>query len=218
MRLLFGGKGTMDKRIFGYARVSSKEQNLDRQLMALQKYVKPENILVDKASGKDLNRESYRALKGALGLRAGDILYITSLDRLSRNKEEIKQELQWFQDNKICLKILDLPTSLVEVPEGQEWIIEMIQNILIEVLASIAQQERLTIRKRQREGIEVAKKRGKHLGRPEVRIPDDFEKIYLEWKAGKMTARRAMQMLGLKSSTFYRMVQKHQDKSDSKAY
>lgn len=159
MRLLFGWKGTMDKRIFGYARVSSKEQNLDRQLISLQKYVKPENILVDKASGKDLNRESYRALKGTLGLRAGDILYITSLDRLSRNIEEIKQELQWLQNNKICLKILDLPTSLVEVPDGQEWIIEMIRNILIEVLASIAQQERLTIRKRQREGIETAKRK-----------------------------------------------------------
>lgn len=206
----------MDKRIFGYARVSSKEQNLDRQLIALQKYVEPENILVDKASGKDLNRESYRALKGALGLRVGDILYITSLDRLSRNKEEIKQELQWFQDNKICLKILDLPTSLVEVPDGQEWIIEMIQNILIEVLASIAQQERLTIRKRQREGIEAAKQRGKHLGRPEIKMPNEFEKVYLEWKAGKITARRAMQTLGLKSSTFYRMVQKYQEKSGSK--
>lgn len=206
----------MDKRIFGYARVSSKEQNLDRQLIALQRYVEPKNILVDKASGKDLNRESYRALKGALGLRAGDILYITSLDRLSRNKGEIKQELQWFQDNKICLKILDLPTSLVEVPDGQEWIVEMIQNILIEVLASIAQQERLTIRKRQREGIEAAKQRGKHLGRPEIKMPDEFEKVYLEWKAGKVTARRAMKILGLKSSTFYRMVQKYQEKCPEK--
>ncbi|MDY3918207.1 MAG: recombinase family protein [Candidatus Limivivens sp.] len=121
----------MDRRIFGYARVSSKEKNLDRQILELQKYVKPENILVDKASGKDLNREGYQALKGALGLRAGDILYITSLDRLSRNKEETKRELQWFKENKVCLKILDLPTSLVEVPKGQEWILEMIQNILM---------------------------------------------------------------------------------------
>lgn len=206
----------MEKRIFGYARVSSKEQNLDRQVIALQKYVEPDNILVDKASGKDLNRESYQALKGVLGLRGGDTLYITSLDRLSRNKEEIKQELQWFQENKIHLKILDLPTSLVEVPDGQEWIIEMIQNILIEVLASIAEQERLTIRKRQREGIEAAKQRGKHLGRPGIKEPVEFEKVYLEWKAEKITARRAMQTLGLKSSTFYRMVQKYQEKSDSK--
>ena len=144
-------------RIFGYARVSSREQNLDRQVMALKQYVNEENILTDKSSGKDLDRPAYQALKGALGLREGDTLVITSLDRLSRNKTDIKSELQWFQQKKVRLKILDLPTSLIEVPDGQKWIIDMIQNILIEVLASIAEQERLTIRKRQQEGIRVAK-------------------------------------------------------------
>ncbi len=206
----------MEKRIFGYARVSSKEQNLDRQIIALQKYVSKENILVDKASGKNLERASYQALKGALGLRKGDILFITSLDRLSRNKVEIKQELQWFKDNGICLRILDLPTSLIEVPEGQEWIIEMIQNILIEVLASIAEQERLTIRKRQREGIEAARMKGKHMGRPSVKVPDNFEMVYQQWNAGQITAKRAMQLLDLKSSTFYRLVQRYEGKSLSK--
>lgn len=205
------------KRVFGYARVSSKEQNLDRQIEALKKYVDTENILVDKASGKDLNRDAYQALKGALGLRSGDTLYITSLDRLSRNKEEIKQELQWFKEHEICLKILDLPTSLIEVPEGQEWIREMIQNILIEVLASVAQQERLMIRQRQREGIDAAKKRGKHFGRPEVKPPENFEQVYMRWKAGKITARRAMLESGLKKSTFYRLVGKYENKTVSKA-
>lgn len=99
-----------------------------------------------------------------MGLREGDTLIITSLDRLSRNKEDIKNELQWFQKKKVRLKILDLPTSLIEVPDGQQWIIEMIQNILIEVLSSIAEQERITIRKRQKEGIEAAKAKGKYLG------------------------------------------------------
>lgn len=135
---------------YGYARVSSTEQNLDRQILALKEFVSEENIVVDKASGKNTEREGYQALKGRLGLREGDTLYVTSLDRLSRNKEDIKQELQWFKEKKIRLKILDLPTSLVEVPEGQQWILEMIQNVLIEVLSSIAEQERLTIRKRQR--------------------------------------------------------------------
>lgn len=125
-------------RIFGYARVSSREQNLDRQIQALKKYVDAEHILTDKESGKNLNRPSYQALKGALGLRNGDTLVITSLDRLSRNKADIKQELQWFKEQNIRLKILDLPTSMVEVNKGQEWILDMIQNILIEVLASIA--------------------------------------------------------------------------------
>ena len=117
-------------RIFGYARVSSQEQNLDRQILALKEYVDEQNILSDKSSGKDLERPAYQALKGALGLREGDTLIITSLDRLSRNKEDIKNELQWFQKKKVRLKILDLPTSMIEVPDGQQWIINMIQNIL----------------------------------------------------------------------------------------
>ena len=196
----------MNGRSFGYARVSTKEQNLDRQLLALEKYVERESILIDKASGKDINRESYQALKGALGLREGDTLYITSLDRLSRNKQDIRQELEWFREKKVRLKILDLPTSLVEVPEGQEWILEMITNILVEVLSSIAEQERLTIRKRQAEGIEAAKRKGKHLGRPKKVIPDNFDEVYSRWKAGEITAVKAMKILNLPSSTFYRLV------------
>jgi DNA invertase Pin-like site-specific DNA recombinase len=178
--------------IYGYARVSSKEQNLDRQLMELSKYVPRENILTDKASGKDFERDSYKALKGALGLRKGDVLYITALDRLSRSKEGLKKELAWFKENEITVRILDLPTTLIEVPEGQEWIREMITNILLEVLSSMAEQERLTIRKRQAEGIAAAKAKGKHLGRPKLKMPDAFPMYYSEWKAGRITARQAM--------------------------
>lgn len=203
----------MGERVFGYARVSSKEQNLDRQILALEKYVKTENILVDKASGKDLERSAYQALKGALGLRRGDTLYITSLDRLSRSKADTKRELQWMKDKGIRLKILDLPTSLVEIPEGQQWIIEMIQNILIEVLSSIAEQERLTIRKRQREGIEAAKKKGKHLGRPLLAEPDNFKEVYREWKAGRTTAKEAMQAVGMKKTSFYRKVKEFEQRA-----
>lgn len=203
----------MGERIFGYARVSSKEQNLDRQILALEKYVKTENILVDKTSGKDLERSAYQALKGALGLRRGDTLYITSLDRLSRSKADTKQELQWMKDKGIRLKILDLPTSLVEAPEGQQWIIEMIQNILIEVLSSIAEQERLTIRKRQREGIEAARKKGKHLGRPPLAEPDNFKEVYREWKAGRTTAKEAMKAVGMEKTSFYRKVKEFEQRA-----
>lgn len=202
----------MDGRIFGYARVSSKEQHLDRQIDELQKYVPAKNILQDKSSGKDLERPAYKALKGALGLRRGDTLVITSLDRLSRNKENIRQELQWFSENEVRLMILDLPTSLIEVPSGQEWIIEMINNILIEVLASMAEQERLTIRKRQREGIESAKRKGKHLGRPRLVMPDNFIPVYKAWKDGKFTAKEAMKKLGMSSTSFYRMVKLYENK------
>jgi len=203
----------MSNRVMGYARVSSHEQNLDRQIIALKAYVPEENILVDKASGKNLERESYMALKGALGLREGDTLVITSLDRLSRNKADIKQELQWFKDHGVRLKILDLPTSMIEVPEGQTWILEMIQNILIEVLASIAEQERVTIKKRQREGIDAARLKGRHLGRPVSVRPDSFELVYSEWKCGKITAKKAMQRLGLSNATFYRMVKQYENES-----
>ena len=197
-------------RIFGYARVSSREQNLDRQIRELMKYVDAENILTDKSSGKDLKRPSYQALKGALGLREGVTLIITSLDRLSRNKEDIKNEIQWFQKKKVRLKILDLPTSLIEVPVGQEWIIDMIQNIMIEVLASVAEQERITIRKRQKEGIEAAKASGKHLGRPKINQPEEFDKVYGQWKRREITAVEAMRKMSLSSSTFYRMVRKYE--------
>lgn len=207
----------MDNKIMGYARVSSKEQHLDRQIEALSQYVAVENIIVDKQSGKDLERPGYHALKGALGLRSGDTLYIKSLDRLSRNKEDIKNELQWFKDNNVRLMILDLPTSMVQVPEGQEWIIEMINNILIEVLSSIAEQERVTIRARQKEGIEAAKKNGKQFGRPEVACPTEFPKIYLSWKSGEITAKQAMSSLQMSKSTFYRMVKKHEEKSVPKS-
>lgn len=202
-------------RIFGYARVSSREQNLDRQIVALKQYVDEQNILTDKFSGKDLERPAYQALKGALGLREGDTLVITSLDRLSRNKVDIKNELQWFQKKKVRLKILDLPTSLIEVPDGQQWIVDMIQNILIEVLASIAEQERLTIRKRQREGIEAAKAKGKHLGRPRVQQPEEFDDIYIQWKRKEITAVGAMRKMKLSSSTFYRMVKQYEAESKS---
>lgn len=204
----------MESRIFGYARVSSTEQNLDRQVMQLKQYVVDENILMDKASGKNLERPAYQALKGALGLRAGDTLIITSLDRLSRSKTDIKGELQWFQENKIRLKVLDLPTSLIEVPEGQEWIVEMINNILIEVLASMAEQERIAIRKRQQEGIEAAKKKGKHLGRPKLEMPDQFPEVYTEWRKGTFTAKEATRKLSMSASSFYRMVKMYERLSD----
>lgn len=196
----------MNSRIMGYARVSSKEQNLDRQLVELKKYVPEENIVVDKQSGKDLERPGYQALKGALGLRSGDTLYIKSLDRLSRNKDDIKNELEWFRKNGIRLMILDLPTSMIQVPDGQEWITDMINNILIEVLASIAQQEREMIRARQREGIYAAKAAGKHLGRPPLTVPQNFPQVIDRWKNGEITAKEAMHLTGLKRSSFYKLL------------
>lgn len=200
------GESHMSEKIMGYARVSSTSQNLDRQISELEKYVEKGNIVIDKASGKDLNRDGFQALKGPLGLRKGDTLIIKSLDRLSRNKGDIKSELEWFKQNQVRLQILDLPTTMIQLPKGQEWIRDMINNIIIEVMSSIAEQERLTIRQRQREGIDVAKAKGKHMGRPRLEKPVEWEKYYDMWKKGEITAKKVMDILDLRKTSFYRLV------------
>jgi len=196
----------MESRTYYYARVSSKEQNLDRQIVAF-KSLGAENreIVADKESGKDLNRTGYLALKTTM-LRKGDTLVIKSLDRLSRNKTDIKNELQFFKDSGIRLKVIDLPTTMMELPEGQEWVFEMVNNILIEVLGTIAEQERETIRKRQAEGIEAAKAKGKALGRPALQFPGNWKKVYSAWKSGEITAKEAMEQTETKRTSFYKLV------------
>ena len=195
----------MESRTWYYARESSREQNLDRQLAAFAAIgAKERDIITDKESGKDLDRRGYTALKTAL-LRRGDTLVIKSLDRLSRNKADIKSELEYFKENSIRLKVLDLPTTMIDYPAGQEWVLDMVNNILVEVLSSIAQQERETIRQRQAEGIAAAKSKGKHLGRPAVAYPDNWTEVYKAWKAGQITAKIAMEQTGLKRTSFYKL-------------
>ncbi len=196
----------MNNKTFYYARVSSREQNLDRQLEAFKKLGADEReIICDKESGKNLERTGYQALKNAM-LRSGDTLIVKSLDRLSRNKMDIKNELQYFKENNIRLKVIDLPTTMMDLPEGQEWVFDMVNNILIEVLGTIAEQERATIRKRQREGIDAAKAKGKHLGRPRIEKPDNWDEVHEKWKAGEITAHQAMKMLGVSKNVFYNWV------------
>ena len=196
----------MENKIFYYARVSSKEQNLDRQVEAFKNLGADEReIICDKESGKNLERTGYQALKTTM-LRSGDTLIVKSLDRLSRNKADIKNELQYFKDNNIRLKVIDLPTTMMDLPKGQEWVFEMVNNILIEVLGTIAEQERQTIRQRQREGIDAAKAKGKHLGRPKLILPDNWDDVISDWKDKKITARKAMEELGISKSTFYKLI------------
>lgn len=195
----------VESRTWYYARVSSKEQNLDRQLAAFAAIGASErDIVTDKESGKDLDRQGYTALKTAL-LRRGDTLVVKSLDRLSRNKADTKNELNYFSKNGIRLKVLDLPTTMIDYPAGQEWVLDMVNNILVEVLSSIAQQERETIRQRQAEGIAAAKAQGKNLGRPQARKPGNWDEVITAWKTGKITAVEAMRQTGTKRSTFYKL-------------
>lgn len=199
------------RKIYGYARVSTKEQNLDRQILALQKFgIDDRDIIRDKDSGKTLDREGYKLVRNHL-LREGDSLVIMALDRLSRNKLHIKQELEYYKQRRIRLMILDMPTTLTEVPEGQEWIIDMINNILIEVLSSIAEQERIRTLQRQAQGIEAAKQKGKHLGRPKAMRPNNWDEIFHKWDKGEITAVEAMKQLGVKRSMFYKLV--HEQRS-----
>lgn len=196
----------MDNKVFGYARVSTKEQNLDRQYIALMEQgIEERNIIVDKESGKDLERTGYQSLKNTM-LRRGDTLVIKSLDRLSRNKADIKKELEYFKNEGIRLKVLDLPTTLMELPAGQEWVFDMVNNILIEVLGTIAEQERANIKQRQAEGIAAAKGKGVEMGRPKAQKPPNWEQVIAEWKAGKITATKAMELTGTKRTTFYKLL------------
>ena len=198
----------MDNRVYGYARVSTREQNEDRQIEALKIFGVPEqNIIIDKASGKDTEREGYQYLKRQI-LRSGDTLVIKELDRLSRNKTDIKRELEEFKEMGIRVKILDIPTTLTEFPPEQEWILDMINSILIEVLGSIAENERNKIRSRQREGIEAAKKKNVRFGRPAVEKPDNWDSVMAKVRSGEIKAVEAIQELGISRSSYYRLLRK----------
>lgn len=195
----------MENRIYGYARVSTREQNEDRQIEALTRFGVPEsNIIIDKASGKDTEREGYLYLKRQI-LRRGDMLVIKELDRLSRSKADIKRELEQFKDMGVRVKILDLPTTLTDFPPEQLWVQEMINSILIEVLGSIAEAERLKIRNRQREGIEAAKKKNVRFGRPPKTLPENWREVMAVVKRGEMRPVDAMRELGISRSSFYRI-------------
>lgn len=195
----------MDNRIYGYARVSTREQNEDRQIEALKNFGVPtENIIVDKCSGKDTEREGYQYLKRQI-LRSGDTLVIKELDRLSRNKNDIKHELEYFKEAGVRVKILDIPTTLTDFPVEQMWVMDMINAILIEVLGSIAENERNKIRSRQREGITAAKKKNIKFGRPKVALPDNWNDISKQVKAKELTVSQAIKILNISRSSYYRI-------------
>lgn len=200
---------------YGYARVSTKEQNLARQLEALKRYapdLDDAHIFTDKQSGKDFNREAYLQLKSCL--THGDEVFIEELDRLGRNKVEIKSELEWFKSQGVQVRILDVPTTLIDF-QGQDWIGDMVNNILIEVLGAVAEQERKKTRKRQSEGIaampvvdgrRVSARTGRGFGRPASVVDQGlFENLRQKQKDGLMTVSECCKELGISRSTWYDM-------------
>lgn len=195
----------MESKTFGYARVSSSHQKEDRQVEALLQYdIDERNIIVDKESGKDMNRLGYQTLKHSL-LRKGDILVVKELDRLSRRKEDIKKELEELQQAGVRVKILNIPTTLADFPNGQEWILEMVNNILIEVMGSIAEEERRKIRQRQREGIDSALAKGIPFGRPVIAKPENWDEVMGRVKNKEITSVQAMELLHIKKTSYYKL-------------
>ena len=190
---------------WGYARISSMTQHEDRQIKKLKEFgLEERNIIVDKESGKNLERDGYQLLKTKL-LRAGDTLVIKELDRLGRKKSDIKRELEEFKAMNIRVKILDIPTTLVDFKEETQWIQEMITNILIEVLGGFAEEERKKILKRQREGIDVALEKGVKFGRPQVQVPEEWERVIAMVENKEITSVEAMSLLNLKKTTYYKL-------------
>ena len=198
--------------IYFYGRVSSKDQNLARQLEVAKAYKDIDHVYCDKQSGKDFDRPEYQKLKAVVA--AGDEVIVKELDRLGRNKDEIKVEIAWFKENGVDLRILDVPTTLIDF-QGQEWIRDMVNNILIEVLGAVAQQEREKTNMRQREGIDAmpvvdgkkfSTKKGCAYGRKPVELGDDFEKFLKKQKDGLMTVNECCEALGIGRSTWYARV------------
>lgn len=198
----------MINRIYGYCRISDKDQNEARQLKAMQEAGVDERfVFVDKQSGKDFNRPQYQILKNAL--REGDLLVIKSIDRLGRNYKEIIKEWQEItQDIKADIKVLDM--SMLDTTLHKDLLGTFISDLILQVLAYVAEQERQNIKQRQAEGIAVAKAQGKHLGRPKAEYPDGWETTYKQWKQEQITAKIAMETLGLKRTTFYKLVNQYE--------
>lgn len=195
----------MASKIFGYARVSTARQKEDRQVEALLGYgVDGRNIIIDKESGKSMDRQGWQTLKRSL-LRSGDVLVVKELDRLSRRKADIRSELEELKQAGVRVKILDIPTTLTDFPDGQEWVIEMVNNILIEVMGSIAQEERNIIRQRQREGIASARSNGVAFGRPQIVKPENWSEVIGRVENGEITSVQAMEILGMKKTSYYKL-------------
>lgn len=198
--------------VYFYGRVSTREQNLDRQLEAAKAYRHVDEIFVDKQSGKDFDRPQYQAMKAKV--RKGDEVVVKELDRLGRDKEGIKAEIQWYRAEGVTLRILDVPTTLIEF-NGQDWIADMVNNILIEVLGAIAQNEREKTHRRQAEGIKampvvdgkkVSARSGRAYGRPRAQVQIDT--VLARHRAGLVTVEQCCEELGVSRSTWYNLVRR----------
>ena len=198
----------MKEITYGYVRVSTKEQNEDRQLIAMREFgVKEKCIFTDKQSGKDFNRPSYQKL--VRKLKSGDILYIKSIDRLGRNYEEIQN--QWriiTKEKKADIVVIDMP--LLDTRRDKNLLGTFISDIILAPLSYVAENERTNIRQRQAEGIAAAKQKGIQFGRPPIPLPDDFYKLHQDWRSGKISMKEAAKACNMLPKTFYSKAVKYE--------
>ena len=195
----------MKPTIYGYVRVSTKEQCEDRQLIALQEFSVPrENVYIDKLSGKDFNRPQYQKMMRRL--RKGDLLVVTSIDRLGRNYSEILE--QWrklTREKQVDIAVLDMP--LLDTRRTEDDLTGIfVADLVLQILSYVAQTERDNIHRRQTEGIEAAKLRGVRFGRPRKKIPEEFETVKRAWIDKEISSRKAAEKLGIAQDTFLRWV------------
>ena len=186
--------------LYGYIRVSTREQNEDRQILALKELAIPKkNLFMDKQSGKDFKRPQYR--KMVRKLKKDDLLYIKSIDRLGRNYSEILEQWRILTKEKgIDIVVLDMP--LLDTRRGKDLMGTFLSDIVLQVLSFVAENERTNIRQRQAEGIAAAKARGVRFGRPPKSLPENFHHLYQQWKNGKITGSAAAKQCGMPLSTF----------------
>ena len=200
------------EKIYGYVRVSSKDQNEERQLVAMEQVGVPKkNIYKDKQSGKSFERPEYMKMKKKL--KEGDLLYILSIDRLGRNYEEIQN--QW----RVLTKEMGVDICVIEMPlldtrTGKDLLGTFIADLVLQILSFVADSERTAIRKRQKQGIAAAKARGVKFGRPEKTLPDDFESLIQDWEKEKISMDTVLQQCKISESTFYRRVREYRIKKE----
>lgn len=199
------------KKMYGYVRVSSQDQNEARQYIELLEHgINKKYIYMDKLSGKDFNRPAYHKLVYKK-LKAGDLLVIKSIDRLGRNYNEILNEWKYITKTRnVDIKIIDMP--LLDTDQNKDLIGTLIGDIVLQLLSFVAENERINIHQRQAEGIRAAKMRGVRFGRPEITLPEEFEEIMSLWKNGELQSKDAIAISGLKYSTFYKKAKEYDNR------
>ena len=193
--------------IYGYVRVSSLDQNEQRQMVEMRKLDIPEkNIFVDKQSGKDFNRPRYKQL--VRKMKKGDLLYILSIDRLGRNYDEIQEQWRYLtREKEIDIAVIDMP--LLDTRNGKDLMGTFLADIVLQILSFVAQNEREAIRKRQAQGIAAAKANGVKFGRPVIGIPDTFGEVVRRWEKGEIKLAEAAEVCGMSTATFYRRLREY---------